>query len=36
MDEIWIEQPSTAQNNKHAPQFVTIKEILTAAELGTS
>ena len=36
MDEIWIEQPSAAQNNKHAPQFAIIKELLTVTELGTS
>ena len=36
MDEIWIEQPSTAQDTKRAPQFATIIEILTATELGTT
>ena len=36
MHEIWIEQSNAAQDIKRAQQFATIKELLTATELGTS
>jgi hypothetical protein len=36
MHAIWIEQPRIAQDIKRAQQFATIKELLTATELGTS